>query len=210
MEKLQKARRRLGSITLATLIKPDDELHYELREVIKDMRSAMDWLEDTETFEDAHDMLDRAGKLAREYYPSGCEIPFRDGSYWVECAVDLAHNRIGLSTGFLVEDWECSICGNDPEECPHIVGRVYDDKECLYIPIDGQVSDVSLVSRPNLPDCRITSISILDDRFHRKFGEKFIPGMSLTCDQCLTPCSGVSRAFEEAYPSRHEAGFALP
>lgn len=200
LDKLRKSRRRFGSIVMASTIQPNVASHKELRDVLADLRSSMDWLEDTDDFENAHEALDQAGKFAREVYPEGCVFPQHDGSYWVECPAALAHNRIGLSTGLIIYAAECSICGLDPEDCPHITGRIYDGQRCVRIITDGRVTDVSYVARPNQPDCRITSISISYKTLREKLGGQFKPGVPVTCDRCLSACDGVSRAFEEEYP----------
>lgn len=205
LEKLRRSRRRFGSIVLASSIQPSTVLHEEHREVLADLRSSMDWLEDTDDFERAHEALDQAGKFAREVYPEGCVFQQHDGSYWVECPVALAHNRIGLSTGFIIYAAECSICGADPEDCPHITGRLYDGEPCVRIITDGRVTDVSYVARPNQPDCRITSLSIPHSVLQEKLGDEFKPGVQVTCDRCLSDCDGVSRAFEEEYSTKGTA-----
>lgn len=163
----------------------------------------MNWLEDSEHFETAHVALDEAGKLARECFPEGCVFPYRDGTYYVECPVALAHNRVGLSPGILIKSAACSICGNDPEDCAHIVGRTYDGKRCIRVINDGDILEVSLVGRPAQPDARIESMSIDINEFRMSLGPDFAPGVPVTCDRCLSACDGVARPFED--PSLHEA-----
>lgn len=48
----------------------------------------------------------------------------------MECPVALAHNRVGFSLDFTVRAAECSICGQNAEDCPHIKGREYDGAVC--------------------------------------------------------------------------------
>lgn len=163
----------------------------------------MNWLEGSEYFETAHVALDMAGKLAREYFPEGCVFPYRDGTYYVECPVALAHNRIGLSPGIVIKSQECSICGNDPQDCPHIAGRTYDGKRCIRIINDGDILEVSLVGRPAQPDARIESMSIDMNDFRMSLGPDFAPGVPVTCDRCLSACDGVAWPFED--PSLCEA-----
>jgi hypothetical protein len=54
---------------------PTEEDHKKLRAALATLRSAMNWLEDTEHFEAAHDALDMAGNLARRAFPHGCMLP---------------------------------------------------------------------------------------------------------------------------------------
>jgi hypothetical protein len=171
--------------------------HSELREALKELRSAMNWLEDSEYFEMAHIALDAAGKLARDYFPKGCVFPFRDGTYYLECPVALAHNRVGFSPGMVINSAECSICESDPEDCSHITGRFYDGKRCIRIIKEFDVLEVSLVGRPAQPDARIESRSIGMDEFNTRLGPRFTLGVPVTCDRCLSLCEGVVRPFEE-------------
>lgn len=178
---------------------PVEEDHKKLRDALTTLRSAMNWLEDTEYFEVAHKVLDKAGSLARRVFPHGCMLPYRDGSYFVECPVALAHNRVGMSVGFVARAVECSICGRDPDECPHITGRTYDGQRCIRRITEADVLEVSLVGRPEQPDARIMSMSIAMSDLHESLGEEFVPGVCVTCDRCLSPCDGVARPFEELY-----------
>jgi hypothetical protein len=173
--------------------------HKELREALKELRSATNWLEDSELFEAAHIALDAAGKLAREYFPRGCLFPFRDGSYYIECPVALAHNRVGMSPGMVIKSAECSICGSDPEDCTHITGRLYDGKRCILIIKEADILEISFVGRPSQPDARIESRTVGIEEFRNQLGPlpHFTPGVPITCDRCLSLCDGVARPFEE-------------
>jgi hypothetical protein len=157
----------------------------------------MNWLEDTEHFEVAHDVLDKAGNLARRAFPHGCVLPYRDDGYFMECPVALAHNRVGMSIGFVARAIECSICGRDPDECPHITGRMYDGKRCIRRITDLDLLEVSFVARPEQPDARIMGMSVDMSDLRESLGEEFSPGVPVTCDRCLSPCDGMARPFEE-------------
>lgn len=174
-----------------------EEDHRLLRETHRTLRSAMNWLEDSEHFETAHVALDEAGKIARECFPDGCVFPYRDGTYYVECPVALAHNRVGLSPGILIKSAMCSICKNDPEDCAHIAGRTYDGQRCIRVINDAEILEISLVGRPAQPDARIESMSIDIDEFRTSLGPDFTPGVPVTCDRCLSVCDGVARPFED-------------
>lgn len=86
-------------------------------------RSAMNWYEadfDDDGFETAHRELDAAGAFVRAEF--GCTLLFENGTYFQSCPVSLAHNRSGLSPGFIIRKSECSVCHRDPEDCDHITG----------------------------------------------------------------------------------------
>lgn len=184
-------------VDLLPLFGPTDDLHRKLRHSLRVLRSAMNWLEDNPRFELAHRILDDAGRFARENFPIGCQFPYQSGSYYQTCPVALAHNRVGLSPAFTIGESECSICGNDPEDCAHISGLEYHGKRCYRIikKVD-EILEISLVSRPNMPDARIESISLDHKEFARRLGKKFTPGMTIMCDRCLNKCDGVVQDFK--------------
>lgn len=167
--------------------------HRLVRGAIKTLRSAMNWLEDSEHFESAHAALDDAGRLAREYFPEGCTFAYRNNAYFIECPVALAHNRVAISPGMLIKSAECSICGSDPQDCAHITGRVYDGKRCIRKVNELDILEISFVGRPAHPDARIESMSIDIAELHTSLGSDFTPGIPVTCDRCLSPCDGVVR-----------------
>jgi hypothetical protein len=171
-----------------------------LRQSLRTLRSAMNWLEDTPYFEEAHQRLDAAGRLARETFPDGCHLTYENGTYFQECPADLAHNRIGMSIGYLVREAACSICAEDPEDCPHIKGRVYGGETCHRVIKKLDLLEVSFVGRPAQPDARIERVSIEKSRLRSRLGESFEPGIAVACDRCLSPCDGVVRPFETAPP----------
>lgn len=196
-EILKRGRRLMGKAIRITAIEgPTDEAHQSIRSAIQSLRSAMNWLEDSPEFEDAHDLLDQAGRIARATFPSGCHLEFRDNTYYQECAAALAHNRVGLSPGMIIVSAECSICGRDPEDCDHVKGRVYEGETCRRIIREAEVLEFSLVARPAQPDARIESISVETRELRERLGPAFRPGMPVLCDKCLTPCGGVVRPFE--------------
>jgi hypothetical protein len=62
---------------------------------------------------------------------------------------------------------------------------------------EADLFEVSLVARPAQPDARIESISVGRNELRKRLGSKFTPGMPVFCDNCLTPCGGVVRPFED-------------
>jgi hypothetical protein len=175
---------------------PTEEAGAQLRHSLSILRSAMNWLEDSSLFDVAHERLDLAGRLAREHFPEGCALSFRDGTYFQECPAALAHNRMGMSVGYVVREAECSICHKDPEDCDHIKGQLYDGERCVRIIKRADLMEVSLVGRPAQPDARVMSVSVETEEMRRRLGSDFRRGMSILCDSCLSPCHGVARPFE--------------
>jgi hypothetical protein len=195
---LKDGRRRLDLVELRLGVDgPTDVLHGTLREALRVLRSAMNWLEDTPRFEVAHDLLDRGGRLARQHFSSDCHLSYVDGNYEQRCPVALAHNRVGLSTGMIIGKSSCSVCGRDPEECDHIGGRIYDGKTCHRIVEEiAELREIAFVARPRQPDCRILSATVDLGQLKKKLGKGFSVGVPVSCDRCLSPCSGVSRPME--------------
>lgn len=119
-----------------------------------------------------------------------CKIPFKDGEYWTECPVKLAHFPLplGISMGAAISK-VCSICGKEPLDCNHVKGKHYDQIKCIRLEygycniclmkecghVEGQFYDnvqavavvkdlkfdhVAMVSNPLEPDAGIMSIAI--------------------------------------------------
>jgi hypothetical protein len=149
----------------------------------------MNWLEDTSRFEEAHETLDRAGAFVRHTF--GCFLHREGSEYSQRCPVALAHSRVGMSPAIIVRQAECSICGADPEECPHIGGRVYNGETCHRIITEAEIIEVSLVTRPKQPDARINSMGVGIDELRKVLPAVWQAGMPVRCDRCLTPCDGV-------------------
>lgn len=162
----------------------------QAREGLSVLRSAVDWLEDSPYFDGAHRRLDDAGQQVRLTF--GCYLAFdpEDG-YSRTCPVDLAHTRVGISTGFIVEESECSICQKDPEDCDHITGQHYGDETCVRVITRADLLEVSLVGRPRLPDARIHRVSVLQTELESALGPAFRYGMTVSCDMCIRVCNGV-------------------
>lgn len=176
-----------------------DDLHDELRQSLRVLRGAMNYLDyhDTAGFDTAHVRLDAAGRLARQEFPDGCQLAYHDDAYHQECPVALAHNRIGLSVGMKIKTVECSICRNDPDDCDHIRGREYGGQVCGHVITEADILEVSVVGRPAQPDARITSVSVGTNELKQKLGEEFYHGVPVTCDMCLSPCGGIYRPYEK-------------
>lgn len=190
-DRLRDARRALGQAKYLLVMDDRVEAERSVRSSLHLFRSAMNWLEGTEEFEVAHQELDAAGRFARETF--GCTVERQGDQYFDSCPAKLAHNRIGMSIGYVVKSAECSICGLDPEDCPHIRGYEYDGVVCTRRLVELEVQEVSLVARPADPDARIERVSISHAELREALGDAFRPGIDVNCDVCLTPCAGVRR-----------------
>jgi hypothetical protein len=75
----------------------------------------------------------------------------------------------GLSTGYIVRRYECSICHNNLEDCPHEVGKIYGNEKCQMLVADAELIDISFVYVPKDPRCRVTDLLIIkSEKMHKK------------------------------------------
>jgi hypothetical protein len=72
-----------------------------------------------------------------------------------------------LSTGWIVKEEICSICGSEYEECDHIKGRPYMGEFCVVHIRPHQVDHVALVDKPASKHCRITHVKVSGGRENR-------------------------------------------
>ncbi len=63
-----------------------------------------------------------------------------------------------LSTGWIVKDEICSICGGDYEDCEHVKGRPYMGRFCTVRLVPAGVDHVALVKDPASKECRAYTI----------------------------------------------------
>lgn len=67
----------------------------------------------------------------------------------------------GLSAEWKVRKWECSICHENLEDCPHEVGKRYDNMICEMIGRDIEATGLSIVEFPADPRCRIIDMLLV-------------------------------------------------
>lgn len=159
------------------------------REALAKARSAMDWLEDTVHFEEAHTLLHEVGRFTRSTWQ--CSLTLSEQGYWRDCPADLAHIRVGMSPGMVIGASECSICGLEPRDCDHIKGRAYDGAVCYRIIKQvREILEVSFVARPAQPDARLQRVSVSTSKLQQALGPQWRPGMRVSCDKCLDDCPG--------------------
>ena len=150
----------------------------------------MDWLEDTERFEEAHELLDQVGTFVRRAIPEACAVLFEGGTYYNVCPIALGHIRIGMSPGYVVHKAECSICHKNPWDCEHITGRDYDGEPCYRIITEAEFFEISFVDRPSQPDARIQKMSVDTADIREMLGDRFEVGMEVVCDDASRRAAG--------------------
>ncbi|MFE3496483.1 hypothetical protein ACFXOS_26060 [Streptomyces sp. NPDC059175] len=176
---------------------------------------AFNFLEDTDLAELAHQHAHHVAALVGGIF--GCDIEYSEDSYWDTCPLSLMHRRSGLSIGFTAIRL-CSLCGKDLDECEHLLDTRYplivrrtpegtcnacgrrscphtDGQSVLAYPCpviaEGQIHEVSLVSRPRDPLARFTKIEFHVQELAHSLGQE-PNGQPLRCFRCLHPCEGFS------------------
>lgn len=180
---------------------------------------AFNFLEDSHLSDLAHRHAHEAAAVTSGLF--GCSFEYREGAYWDVCPMSLMHQRWGMSMGFTATRL-CSICSEDLDTCPHLLGTRYqvtasrtDEGRCNVcgtrgcshavgqsvgayphpIMADGAIHEVSMVSRPRDPLARLTAIEISIDLLSRTLGQE-PTGQEIACYRCLHPCSGFVHPFE--------------
>jgi len=75
--------------------------------------------------------------------------------------------QVFTSTGLIVKEEECSICGESYEDCEHIAGKPYLGIFCSIFVKDMQLNEVSIVNEPADKTCRITHFDVAEGRRNR-------------------------------------------
>lgn len=170
-----------------------------------------------DTVDEAHLLVHRVGELVGGIF--GCLYKHGTNGWEDRCPTQLMHIRRGNSPGMIVK-YACSICAQDPGECPHVLGGMYsavarrEDGHCNICGasdscehVNGEtylakasalvanilLSEVSLVIRPRDPLARIHSRTVDERELVRQFGR--VPGADvvLLCHGCMFPCQGLRR-----------------
>ncbi|PUB20191.1 hypothetical protein C8K30_11716 [Promicromonospora sp. AC04] len=195
-----------------------DEIEPHIRRSESAAVAALNYLEDHELADVAHNAIHRSAFIRRGLF--GCPITLRDDALWTECAFEMSHIRLGLSAGLLSE-FECSVCGQPVEDCDHTMGETYDkvvvqdeagkcshcgSTDCEHAvgavyPIrayaDARIvrtHEVSIVNRPRYPQSRFTAVTIEQSQLGDARFRVAAQLGRLNCDQCLGPCGGFSVA----------------
>lgn len=190
----------------------------EARKALSAYASALNWAEDTDLEAAVHEEMDSAATWVRQTF--GCTIAREEAEYFQRCPVALAHTRVGLSAGGYARK-RCSLCGDDLSECLHLPGVAYlvpggsedlgwcrvclREQGCNHASdqmyqavlvstiVEMTLEEVSIVAKPAEPDARISSVSISVGELQQALGDRFIAGMDVSCDRCLSACSGLYR-----------------
>lgn len=185
---------------------------------LRSYRSALNWAEDTSREDEAHQQMDAAGRRKRLTF--GCKVEYEDDNYLDTCPVSLGHVRVGFSVGGTAIR-KCSLCAEDLSVCEHDPARTYlvpggsaldgycrvcMENDCdehkthlMYeaVPVavitEMNVDEVSLVARPAQPDARIEREGLSMEQLRVSLGDRFSPGVTLSCDKCLHDCDGLTQ-----------------
>lgn len=192
-----------------------DAIEPHIKKSVSSAMDALNYLEDHELVEEAHQAIHRAGSVRRGLF--GCPIVLRDDEFWSECPINLSHLRMGVSAG-LVSDFECSICGELVEDCDHQMGEFY--PKIAERAVDGKCSlcgatdcehpvgetvlvqayanarnikagEISFVARPRYPLARLVQeskdLGAMGDDPRVRYAAQH---GDLNCDADFGPCKG--------------------
>lgn len=70
--------------------------------------------------------------------------------------------QVFVSAGMVVKSQTCSICGQEYEECSHLIGRPYMGELCYVIAKDFSIDHVAIVEIPADKRCRVTGVPTND------------------------------------------------
>lgn len=68
--------------------------------------------------------------------------------------------QVFISSGLIVYEQECSICGEDYEYCPHLAGKPYMGEFCYIICREAEPDHISVVDDPADKRCRVRKFSV--------------------------------------------------
>jgi hypothetical protein len=194
--------------------------------------AALNYLEDHELAEPAHQAIHRAAFVRRGLY--GCPVVLRDDeAFWTNCSINMSHLRVGMSAE-LVSEFECSICGRLVEDCDHVMGEVYDKTAskdddgncsiCEGVACEHEVGKAypvvayanarnvameasAMVARPRYPQARVVEHTIdMGAAGDDERVQSAARNGHLNCDACLGPCKGFNdmRTWDERRTSVSE------
>lgn len=192
---LRQGKRAIGQARYLALIDEQrSEAEAKAREALSVLASAGNWLDGTSRFDEAHEVMDAAGRYVARTF--GCHLGRTGSTYVQACPVAIAHKRVGLSPAMEVQESSCSLCNAPYEDCDHIAGKEYDSGICIRQIEKFVVIEVSIVAQPAQPDARMTEIPISTQDLQARLPNAWRPGMDVKCDRCLDDCDGVDRPFD--------------
>ena len=68
--------------------------------------------------------------------------------------------QVFVSVGVIIHEQECSICGEDYDECEHLAGKPYMGEFCHVMIKDASADHLSIVDTPADKRCRVTSFNV--------------------------------------------------
>ena len=69
-------------------------------------------------------------------------------------------SQVFVSSGMIVNHQECSICGEEYEDCEHLIGKPYMGIYCNIVAQDLKLDHVAIVENPADKRCRITNFEV--------------------------------------------------
>ena len=69
-------------------------------------------------------------------------------------------SQVFVSSGMVMKHQECSICGEEYEDCEHLIGMPYMGEFCNVIPRDIELDHVAIVEHPADKGCRMTEADV--------------------------------------------------
>jgi len=68
--------------------------------------------------------------------------------------------QVFLSIGMIVKHQICSICSEEYEDCPHLIGRPYMGEFCSIVATDFNIDHAGIVSNPADKRCRVIQFDV--------------------------------------------------
>ena len=68
--------------------------------------------------------------------------------------------QVFVSSGLIVRRQDCSICGQEYEDCDHLLGMPYMGQFCRLVIHEAEVNHVAMVEQPADKSCRVTQFDV--------------------------------------------------
>ena len=80
-----------------------------------------------------------------------------------QCIQTILAGCRGLSPELVARQLNCSICGQNYEDCSHTTGELYGDEKCTCLMGDIKPLNVAIVNNPEEPKSRVTDMLVFED-----------------------------------------------
>lgn len=131
---------------------------------IGEMTSDINWSENTQTVENVWiklwDCKERVEYILENFQGNLFHIVLQRINELHAEYINTYGNGLYSSPEFLIKKEICSICGQNVKACLHISGNIYDGQICKYLIEDFEFKNISLVTVPKDPRCRIWSWNV--------------------------------------------------